>query len=84
MKPVFWSDSQIVLKYIANNDTRFSVFVMNRQNEILLNLTPEQWPYVPTSQNSTDFCTCFIPFSKLKFHQSVNSISTVNKSDKLL
>ena len=29
----FWSDSQIVLKYIANNDTRFPLFFMNRLNQ---------------------------------------------------
>ena len=62
----FWSGSQVVLKYIANKDTRFSVFVMNRLNEIRLHSTPEQWYYVPTSQNPT----CFVPFSELKLHQS--------------
>ena len=62
----FWSDSQIDLKYIANKDTRFPVFVMNRLNEIRLHSTPEQWYYVPTSQNPT----CFVPFSELKLHQS--------------
>ena len=63
---------------------------MNRLNEIRLHSTPEQWHYVPTSQNPADFCTRFVPFSKLKFHQSwlleqqVNSISVDNDSDKLL
>ena len=60
----FWSDSQVVLKYIANKDTGFPVFVMNRLNEICLHWTPEQWHYVLTSQNP------FVPFSKLKFYQS--------------
>ena len=91
----FWSDSQIVLKYIANNDTRFPVFVMDRLNEIHLHSTPEERHCIPTSQNSADFCTCFVRFSKLKFHQSwlnvptlleqqVNSISADNESDKLM
>ena len=68
---------------------------MNRLNEIRLHLPPEQWHYVPTSQNPADFCTRFVPFSKLKFHQSwlsgptlleqqVNSISVDNDSEKLL
>ena len=48
----FWSDSQVVLKYIANKDTRFPVFVMNRLNEIRLHSTPEQWHHVPTSSKS--------------------------------
>ena len=64
----FWSDSQIFLKYIANKDRRFPVFVMNRLNEIRLHSTPEQWHYVPTSQNPADFCTRFVPFNKLKLH----------------
>ena len=91
----FWSDYQVVLKYIANKDTQFPVFVMNRLNEICLHMTPEQWHYVPTSQNPADFCTRFVPFSKLKFHQSwlngptllkqqVNCISVDNDSKKLL
>ena len=68
---------------------------MNRLNEICLHMTPEQWHYVPPSQNPADFCTRFVLFSKLKFHQSwlngptflkqqVNSISVDNDSDKLL
>ena len=68
---------------------------MNRLNEIRLHSTPEQWHYVPTSQNPADFCTRFVLFSKLKFHQSWlngptlleqqdNSISVDIDSDKLL
>ena len=68
---------------------------MNRLIEIRLHSTPEQWHYIPTSQNSADFSTRFVPFSKLKFHQSglngptlleqqVNSIIVDNDSDKLL
>ena len=68
---------------------------MNRLNEIRFNSTPEQWYYVQTSQNSADFSTRFVPFSKLKFHQSwlngptlleqqVSSVSADNESDKLL
>ena len=56
---------------MANNDTRFPVFVMNRLNKIRLHSTPEQWHYVPTSQDAADFCTHFIPFSKLKFQKVI-------------
>ena len=45
-KTRFWSDFQVVLKYIANKDTRFPVLFMNRLNEIRLHSTPEQWHYV--------------------------------------
>ena len=64
----FWSDSQIDLQYIANKDTRFPVFVMNRLNKIRLHSTPEQWHCVPTSQDPADLRTRFALFSKLKFH----------------
>ena len=74
---------------------QFPVFAMNRLNEIRLHSTPEQQHYVPTSQNSADFCRRFIQFSKLKFDQSwlngpplleqqVNSISEDNGTDKFL
>lgn len=66
----FQSDSQKVLKYIANNDTRFPAFVMNELNEIGLNSTSEQRRYVPASQNPTKFCTRFILFSKSSFLQT--------------
>ena len=67
---------------------------MNRLNEIRLHSTPEQLLYVPTSQNSTDFWTRFVPFSKFEFFQSwlngptlleqlVNSISADNESEEL-
>ena len=45
----FWSDSQIVIKYICNNDKRFPIFVMNRLSEIRLHSSPNQWIYIPTS-----------------------------------
>ena len=94
MKLVF-EVTQIVLRYIANNDIWFPVFVMNRPNEIHLHSMPGQWHTVPTSQNPANCCTCFVLFSKLKFHlswlngptlleQQVNSVSADNKSDKIL
>ena len=68
---------------------------MNRLNEICLHSTPEHWHYVPTFQNPAEFCTRFVPFSKLKFHQSwlhgpnlleqqVDSICVDKDSDKPL
>lgn len=66
----FQSNLQKVLKYIANNDTRFPAFVINELNEIGLNSTSEQRRYVPASQNPTKFCTRFILFSKSKFLQT--------------
>ena len=50
-----WSDSQIVLRYIANKNTQFPVFIMDRLNEIRLHSTPEQWHYAPDSLNPADY-----------------------------
>jgi hypothetical protein len=43
-----------VLKYINNEMSRFQKFVANKVNFIRSHTTPEQWHYVPTSQNPAD------------------------------
>ena len=83
----------ICLKNIISKQLDF--FVMNTINEICPHSTPEQWHYVPTSENPADFLTRFVQFCKLKFDESwlngltlleqqVNSISVDNDSDKIL
>ena len=60
-----WSDSQIVIKYIKNTSKKFSLFVMNRLNEIRLNSNISEWKYVPGSENPADMCTRYIPLLEL-------------------
>ena len=50
----FWTDSTSVLKYIANNETRFKTFVANRLAIIHDGSRLHQWKYVPTKQNPSD------------------------------
>ena len=62
----FWVDSQIVLKYIQNTNHNFSIFVMNRLDEIRLNSNVVDWSFIPGDQNPAALCTRCIPFSILK------------------
>ena len=45
---VYWTDSMTVLKYLANETTRFHTFVANRVNQIREGSEPSQWRYVDT------------------------------------
>ena len=54
MEHYFWSDSQIVLAYIANDATRFHVFVANRIQQIREFTAVSQWRYVPSKENPAD------------------------------
>lgn len=53
----FWSDSQVVLKWIVNPDLHLARFVKRRIDKILLVSTPEDWNYVHTSANPADVGT---------------------------
>ena len=48
---VFWTDSRVVLGYIANSVRRFHVFVANRVQEIQDKSSVRQWKYVDTKFN---------------------------------
>ncbi len=50
----FWTDSQVVLSYIANEAKRFHVFVANRVQKIRQLTKPTQWHYVRTEDNPAD------------------------------
>ena len=51
---VFWTDSRVVLGYIANDVKRFHVFVANRVQEIQEKSSVKQWRYVDTKSNPAD------------------------------
>ena len=61
----FWTDSQITLCYIKNLSRKFSVYIMNRLNEIRVNSNVEEWFFVPGELNPADHCTRYLPFSVL-------------------
>ena len=50
----FWSDSKVVLGYIANEARRFHVFVGNRVQQIRDVTEVDQWNYVQTKDNPAD------------------------------
>ena len=53
----FWTDSQVVLKWIINPDLHLVRFVKRRIDKILLAASPESWRYVHTSNNPADVGT---------------------------
>ena len=50
----FWSDSKVVLGYIANDARRFHIFVANRVQSIRDTTDAGQWNYVRTNDNPAD------------------------------
>jgi len=57
LSSVFWVDSELVLKYISNDDRRFHVFVANRVSVIRELSHPEQWRHIAGSRNPADVIT---------------------------
>lgn len=53
----FWTDSKVTLGYINNEARRFHTFVANRVQKIRNTTTPQQWFYVPTSENPADLAS---------------------------
>ena len=53
----FWTDSQVVLKYIANQSRRFYTFVANRLSIIHAHTHVKQWFFIPGSENVADLIT---------------------------
>ena len=51
---IFWTDSKVVLGYIANDARRFHVFVANRVQQIRNSSDPSQWRYVASADNPAD------------------------------
>ena len=53
-KVYFWTDSMTVIRYHANETTRFHTFVANRINTIREGSELDQWKYVDTANNPAD------------------------------
>ncbi|XP_014678264.1 PREDICTED: uncharacterized protein LOC106818058, partial [Priapulus caudatus] len=56
-KSYFWTDSELVLKYIKNEARRFQVFVGNRISTIRQLTEPDQWYYIASEDNPADVIT---------------------------
>lgn len=50
----YWTDSETVLGYIGNETKRFHLFVFNRIQRIRETTSPENWHYIPTTDNPAD------------------------------
>ena len=77
----FWTDSQIVLAYIANESTRFHVFVANRVRQIRDFSTPEQWSYVPTTENPADHASRGLDVESITSSNWLSGPSFLHQSD---
>ncbi|KAL7870303.1 hypothetical protein SRHO_G00078000 [Serrasalmus rhombeus] len=61
----FWTDSKVVLGYIKNEARRFHTFIANRVQRIHLSTTPQQWKYIPITENPTDRASRGLTVSEL-------------------
>ena len=50
----FWTDSKIVLAYIASETKRYKIFVGNRVAAIRENSDPKQWKHIKSADNIAD------------------------------
>ncbi|KAG1655535.1 hypothetical protein GQR58_024454 [Nymphon striatum] len=71
----FWSDSEIVLKYLSNEKLRFHVYVGNRVNTILGLTHPRQWNYIKGKSNPADLLTRPQTVEKSELRRSLSEIS---------
>ena len=55
MKEAFWTDSQDVLVYIANESRKFKIFVANTVEMIKEGSDPSQWFYVSSKKNLANY-----------------------------
>ena len=53
IKHTFWTDSQIVLGYIAKETRRFKTFVANQVQILRDPSNVEEWKYITTNPNPT-------------------------------
>ena len=56
-KSFLWTDSKITLSYIRNKERKFSIYIMNRLQEIRENSKVEEWNFIPGEINPADNCT---------------------------
>ena len=62
----FWTDSMSVIRYIANEATRFHTFVANRVSVIREATDVNQWKYVDTKNNPADHASRGLSSSDLE------------------
>lgn len=63
-----WTDSEIVLAWLADNPIRWKTFVANRTSEIQTSLINNQWHHVSSIDNPADCASRGISPSQLRKH----------------
>lgn len=61
-----WTDSQVVLSWLAAHPSKWSVFVANRTSEIQEILPFQHWLHIPTKQNPADITSRGMCMNELK------------------
>ncbi|XP_062618078.1 uncharacterized protein LOC134279668 [Saccostrea cucullata] len=62
----FWTDSTVVLGYIANDSRRFHVFVANRLQQIRDYTEPYQWNCISSAENPADMASRGVTADELR------------------
>lgn len=81
---IYYTDSKVVLGYIANESRRFYVYVANQVQQIRSLSTPEQWRYVESEQNPADLATRGVPPDKLMESSWLKSPEFLKKPESTL
>ncbi|XP_014213948.1 uncharacterized protein LOC106643360 [Copidosoma floridanum] len=63
-----WTDSRVVLDWLASHPSRWQTFVANRVSEIVSSLPQAQWHHVRSAQNPADCATRGVTPAQLSTH----------------
>ena len=79
---IFWTDSQVVLRYLHNTSSRFKVFVANRIQTIQEISNVQDWHYVPTNLNPADLASRGIqPYETEKLRFWLQGLDFLQRTD---
>ena len=67
VQETFWTDSRVVLGYIANESKRFHTFVANRVQQIQDHTDKKQWRYVSSQVNPADHASRGLKVEEFQF-----------------
>ena len=62
----FYTDSKVVLGYIANESKRFHIFVANRVQMMRDYTAPTDWRFIETDHNPADYASRGLTAQELK------------------
>ena len=68
----YWTDSMAVLRYIANESTRFHTFVANRLTVIREGSSLDQWHFIDGNANPADLASRGVKPNDVRFQQWLN------------